>query len=66
MGLCFSLMLHKKTKKNFGIKDMSYMTTPVEAARYLHQIKNYDEEVGEFIWNGSRFILSSDGYYKCI
>ena len=59
-------MLHKKTKKNFGIKDMSYMTTPIEAARYLHQIKNYDEEVGEFIWNGSRFILSSDGYYKCI
>ena len=64
MGMCFSLMLHKELS-NLDVKDMSYMKSPVQAARYLHQIKNYDEEVGEFIWNGSRFILSGDGYYKC-
>jgi len=63
MGMCFSLMLHKNLEKNIEIKDMSYMTSPVQAARYLHQVKNYDKEVGEFVWYKSRFILSYDGHY---
>ena len=64
MGLCFSLMLHDSHQAILEVKDMSYMTTPVQAARYLHQLKNYDDKVGEFIWHGAKFILTGDGYYK--
>ena len=64
MGLCFSLMLHDSHQAILEIRDVSYMKSPVQAARYLHRVKNYDEKVGEFIWRDTRFILAEDGYYK--
>lgn len=64
MGLCFSLMLHDSREVILNVKDMSYMKTPIQAAHYLHKVKKYDEQVGEFIWHDTKFVLAEDGYYK--
>ena len=65
MGLCFSMSLHYQNyKDNPTIKDLSYMKSPVQAARYAHGIKNYDMRVGKFIWQEQLFAISDDGFYK--
>ena len=44
------------------IKDLSYFESPVQAARYLHQLKNYDRDIGKFIYNDDIYILHNTHY----
>ena len=37
---------------------MSHLQSPVQAARYLHNIPNYDRTVGKFIFNDDIYIFT--------
>ena len=52
-------------KRHYKIKNMSHLQSPVQAARYLHNIPNYDRIVGKFIFNDDIYILQN-GYYILI
>jgi len=58
MGACWS-------EQKIIIKDMSHCKSPVQAARFAHRIKNYDEEVGVFTYHGLYFYLQPNGSYAC-
>ena len=54
MGSCWS-------EQKIIIKDMSHCKSPVQAARFAHRLKNYDEEVGVFTYHGLYFYLQPNG-----
>ena len=55
MGQCCS---------NNKIKDLSHLKSPVQAARYCHTIKNYDNNIGKFLYENEIYILNKNGYYE--
>ena len=44
--------------------DLSYLISPVLAAKICHKIKNYDKMVGKFKYNSDIFIINRQGYYN--
>ena len=52
-------------QRRYKIKDMSHLQSPVQAARFLHTIPNYDRTVGKFTFDNDIYILQN-GYYILI
>jgi len=47
----------------FEPRDLSHMQSPVQAARYAHRIKHYDNAVGQFTWENEVYVLGQDKHY---
>ena len=50
----------------YYIKDLSHLKSPVQAARYAHSLKDYDENVGKFKYEEDYYVINDDGYYTMI
>ena len=61
MGKCLSICRHGT---NNEMRDYSHLISPVQAARYAHQIKGYDVSVGKFYWRGEVYAINDKGYYN--
>lgn len=48
---------------NYSSKDLSHLQSPVQAARYVHSLKNYDKNIGKFKYNEDYYVINDDGYY---
>jgi hypothetical protein len=55
--MCFNFTNYK------CVKDMSSFESPVQAAHYLHNLKNYDNDIGKFKYNDQVFVINNFGYY---
>ena len=51
-------------KKNKKIIDLSNLfTSCIEAASYLHKLKKFDKEIGQFYYKDLLFKLNKDNHY---
>jgi len=66
MGLCISLSICNRPIE-YELKDLSYIETPVQAAKYAHGLKKYDEQIGQFLYQGDIYKINDyNGFYNLI